>query len=402
MRVLYVTDTLHPRVNGVSTSIDIFRRELTRRGHEVWVLAPRYGDEPEEEGVVRVASWRAPLSPEDRLLKPRRALAAEPRLARHGFDVIHVQTPFTAFLVGRTLARRWRVPLLLTYHTDFEAYAAHYAPMLAAPVGALARWLARWQCRQVDVTVVPTPEVEAQLRGYGVGSNLAVVPTGLPVADFTAGDGGRFRRAMGIPDNVPVLGYVGRLAPEKNVDFLLEVFAEVRKRRPEARLLLAGEGPGKAALERRARALGVAWGIHWAGFLSRRQDLLDCYRAADVFVFASQTETQGLVLLEAMALGVPVVAVPAGGTRQILVPGQGALVATNDICEFTARVHTVLDDPALARELSHAGRQWVRRHWSSEATTDRLLDLYETLIETARIASTPRIAEASSAVHQPS
>lgn len=400
MRILYVTDTLHPRVNGVSTSIDVFRRELTRRGHDVRILAPRYGDEPEEAGVVRVAAWRAPLSPEDRLLRPRRALAAAPRLAERPFDVVHVQTPFTAFLIGRALARRWRAPLVLTYHTDFEAYAAHYAPALARPVGAFARWLARWQCRQVDSTVAPTAEVEAQLRAYGVRADIAVVPTGLPLDDFSGGDGGRFRRALGIPDNVPVLGYVGRLASEKNVDFLLEVFARVRMRRPEARLLLAGEGPGKPALEQRARALGVAWGIHWAGFLGRRQDLLDCYRAADVFVFASQTETQGLVLLEAMALGVPVVAVPAGGTRQVLAPGQGALVAANDVCDFAAKVHAVLDEPDLARELSRSGRRWVETHWSAEVAGDRLLALYEKVAEAAHTRAELPLPEASAAARQ--
>ncbi|HVS03788.1 MAG TPA: glycosyltransferase, partial [Thermoanaerobaculia bacterium] len=308
LRALFVSDVYFPRINGVSTSLDCFADELRRRGHTVELLAPRYGDEAVRLGVLRVPSRRVPFDPEDRMMKAQRALALEATLRRYRFDLVHVHTPFVAHHVGTRLARRLGLPLVLTYHTFFAEYLHHYVPLAPARwLRGLARTVSRRQCQQADAVVVPSSAMRDVLAGYGVTTAMEVLPTGLPLAELAGGSGAAFRAHHGIPAERPTLVHVGRMAHEKNVGFLLEVVERARRQRPDVLLVLAGEGPALPALRRQAREMGVGANTLFVGYLDRRRELLDCYRAADAFLFASRTETQGLVLLEAMALGVPVV-----------------------------------------------------------------------------------------------
>jgi 1,2-diacylglycerol 3-alpha-glucosyltransferase len=212
-----------------------------------------------------------------------------------------------------------------------------------------------------------------------------VIPTGLDLDRFRGGDGAAFRRRIGVEPERPLLLHVGRMAHEKNVPFLLEVAAAVRRELPQAVVVMAGEGPARPALERRAAALGLTGdAIRWLGYLDRETELLDCYRAADAFVFASRTETQGLVLLEAMALGVPVVSTAVLGTRDVLAAREGALVAAEELAEFTTYVLRLLRDRAFGRRLGQQGADHVRAQWSAAACASRLLDLYTEVIEGRR------------------
>ncbi|HXT51377.1 MAG TPA: glycosyltransferase [Thermoanaerobaculia bacterium] len=387
LRVLYLSDVYFPRVNGVSTSIDSFRHELARLGHEVTVAAPRYGDEAETPGVARLRARRVPLDPEDRMLHAREVLRLLPRLAGR-FDLVHVQTPFVAHWAGVRLARRLGLPLVLTYHTHFEEYLHHYVPFLPrAPLRALARRASRRQCHQAAAAVVPSAAFHEVLRGYGVRTPLEVLPTGLPESAFVEGDGAAFRRRHGIPLERPMILNVGRMAHEKNLPFLLEVAAAVRQRRPDLLLVMAGDGPALPSLKRRAAELGIAEAVRWVGYLDRERELLDCYRAADVFVFASRTETQGLVLLEAMAQGVPIVSTAVLGTRDVLAAGQGCLTSSEQVHPFAVRVVQLLDDQRLRAAMGDAGRAHARECWSAAACARRLAALYSEVTAAARVRS---------------
>jgi 1,2-diacylglycerol 3-alpha-glucosyltransferase len=381
MRILYVTDVQLPRVNGVSTSIDTFRRELAALGHDVLVVGPRYGDEPDTPGVLRLPARRVPFDPEDRMVRAGEVLALAAPLQADGVDVVHVQTPFVAHHAGHKLARVLGVPLVATYHTHFEEYLHHYVPFLPRPLlAALARRAARRQCGQTQAVVVPSSAFQEVLAGYGVRGRLEVIPTGLDLGRFRGGDGAAFRARHGIAAERPVLLHVGRMAHEKNVPFLLEVAARVRQQVPAALLVIAGEGPARPALERRAAALGLTGdAIRWLGYLDRERELLDCYRAADAFVFASRTETQGLVLLEAMALGVPVVSTAVLGTRDVLAAREGCVVVPEDREIFAAAAAKVAADRALGAALGRAGAALVREQWSARACAARLLSLYAEL-----------------------
>lgn len=377
MRILMISDVYFPRVNGVSTSIQTFRRELEALGHEIHLVAPAYpAPYPDEPRTVRIASSYLPLDPEDRRMHARAIRAAGDRLEHERFDLVHVQTPFIAHYLGLELARRFGTPVIETYHTFFEEYLFHYVPFLPrAWLRAAARRFSRTQGNSVDALVVPSGAIRDVLVGYGVHTPMHVLPTGIPLADFRGGDGARFRSGLGIDAGTPMLLFVGRVAHEKNIEFLLRALARARRRVPSAVLVIAGEGPARPRLERLTGRLGLRGSVHFVGYLDRRSTLLDCYAAADAFVFASRTETQGLVLLEAMAVGLPVVSTAVMGTRDIVGPGRGALVPDDDERSFADAIERIVVDPALRVRLSQEGRDYVRE-WHADTLARRMAELY--------------------------
>ncbi|MEM1205819.1 MAG: glycosyltransferase [Acidobacteriota bacterium] len=381
MKILFISDVCAPRVNGVSTSITTFRDELQKIGHRVDLVAPRYGDEPDQPGVTRVGGWRVPFDPEDRIMSRRRVLALRDDIAREGYDLIHVQTPFVAHRVGVTLARELAIPVVETYHTYFEEYLFHYVPF--APkrwMRRIARRFSRVQCNQVDAVVVPSRAMEEVLAGYGVETRMERIPTGLVPEHFRGGNGAAFRERYRIHQGRPTLVHIGRLAHEKNVDFILRTLRRVADQVADILLVIAGEGPALEHLKRKAVDLGLGDHVLFVGYLDRNKELLDCYRAADAFVFASRTETQGLVLLEAMALAVPVVSTAVMGTRDILEPGLGCLVAEEDEEDFARKVLSLLRHPDLRSKLRREARDYALGQWDAGTMAHRMLDLYGELI----------------------
>jgi 1,2-diacylglycerol 3-alpha-glucosyltransferase len=388
MRILYVSDVYFPRVNGVSTSIRSFRRELQAIGHEVVIVAPEYPQAaPDADtGVVRVAARGVPLDPEDRLMRDRSLRQLQARLGTRAFDLVHIQTPFAAHYAGLRIARELGVPCVATYHTFFEEYLHHYVPFAPrALMRACARRFSRSQGNQVDALVVPSRAMMSILTGYGVRSPMTILPTGISMGEFAGGDGASFRRLHGIPAERPLLVHVGRVAFEKNIDFLLRTLMHVRARHPDVLLLIAGEGPALPHLRSLARRLRLDTNVQFIGYLDRTVALLDCFRAGDVFVFASRTETQGLVLLEAMALGVPVVALAEMGAIDILEAGMGALTAAPDERAFAEAVCLLLDSPSLRRRLAAEGRRFAAS-WDAAVQARRLADFYAGVLraQTAR------------------
>jgi glycosyltransferase involved in cell wall biosynthesis len=385
MRVLMISDVYFPRINGVSTSIQTFARELVAQGCAVTLLAPDYGPTaPEPFEVIRIPSRYLPLDPEDRLLRVGALRRRRPDLARRGFDLLHIHTPFVAHYSGLGLARRLGIPAVESYHTFFEHYLDHYVPLVpAAWLRALARRFSTAQCNAVDALVVPSEAMLEVLHGYGVRTLARVIPTGIELGQFGHGDGPRFRQRYGIPALRPVLVHVGRLAFEKNVAFLLRMLVLVKARLPEVLLVVAGEGPARHALTDQARKLGLADNILFVGYLGRDGPLEDCYSAGAAFVFASRTETQGLVLLEAMALGVPVVSTAVMGTREVLAEGRGSLIAPEDEQAFAARCVQVLTDPVLRESLAREARAYAQS-WSAPVLAQRLLGFYREILESRR------------------
>ncbi|MEM9554035.1 MAG: glycosyltransferase [Acidobacteriota bacterium] len=386
MKILYVSDVYFPRVNGVSTSIATFRDELTRLGHTVHLIAPDYPgiDHPSmrpSPDLLRMPSWRVPFDPEDRMMGRRRVLALGDRLAAEGFDLVHIQTPFVAHRAGVALARRLGVPVVETYHTYFEEYLYHYVPF--APRGlmrALARRFSRSQCNEVDAVVVPSRAMAEALRGYGVDAPMERIPTGLRPEDFRGGNGNEFRQRFRIHDGRPTLVHIGRLAFEKNVEFILRMLRRVVDEMPEVLLVIAGEGPAQSSLKRLVARLRLQENVLFVGYLDRSGDLLDCYRAADAFVFASKTETQGLVVLEAMALAVPVVSTAYMGTRDILEPGRGCLVADDDESDFAHKVLLLLRNPELRTKLRRDANDYALGSWNAAVMAERMVELYRRLL----------------------
>lgn len=415
MRVLMVSDVYFPRINGVSTAIQTCRETLAGEGIDVQLVAPDYGSgtgNPGQGGaggegvggggaeawISRVRGRPAPRDPEDRVLAWRALRRAVDQALARGVDLVHVQTPFFAHYAGHRAARRQRLPVIATYHTLFEEYLQHYAPF--APVSwlrVLARRFSRAQCNELDAVIVPSQAIHRRLGEYGVTTPMHILPTGIPLARFApaapaAGPGSgaapaalrsSFRAAHGIAAGRPVALYVGRVAGEKNIDFLLDVAALARESTPDLLLLIAGEGPALPALRAATEARGLTQHVQFLGYLDRRHELPACYAAADAFVFASRTETQGLVLLEAMAAGLPVVALAVMGTIDILGARRGALVPDDNPAAFALELSQLLRDAPLRRRLGEEGQAYAAE-WSDTALAARLAELYRRIVAGSR------------------
>jgi 1,2-diacylglycerol 3-alpha-glucosyltransferase len=392
IRPLIVSDVYFPRVNGVSTSIRCFREDLAELGTDSCLVAPAYGRGWQHDpGVLRVPSRVIPFDPEDRLMRaaPLRAALRSP--ATSDCNLVHIQTPFRAHYAGLAIARERGWPVVATCHTYFEDYLHHYMPMLPRAVGrSLARAVMTRQLNAVDGVISPSAQVKERLLEYGVTRPIEVIPTGMSADRFEPGDGARFRREHGLPEGRPILLTLGRVAHEKNLGFLLRMFADLRQFQPGALFVIAGEGPARAALEREARVLGIGADTRFVGNLDRKRQLNDCYAAADVFVFASRTETQGLVLLEAMAQSRPVVSTACLGTRSVLTPQSGAWVVQELVGEFAAAVAAVLSDAARGRSMGEQGLEWARR-WSSREMARRMSDFYSSVSESSDVEATPAV-----------
>ena len=376
MRVALFTNNYLPFRGGVTTAVETLRRGLHDLGHRAWVFAPAavpaVGD---PAWVFRYPSVGAPTYPGFRLAVPAsRRLAATARSLAP--DLVHVHHPFLLGVTGRRVARRLGVPLVFTYHTRYEKYA-HYVPLPGRLVRALA---VRLSCRfadAADLVVAPSAWIADLLRARGVRARTVVVPTGVPLDGFVPGDRAAARRRLDLPDG-PLCLYAGRLDPEKNVERVLDAFGLVADAVPDARLLLVGQGSHVAALRRHAARTPAAARITFAGG-QPREVLPTYYQAADLFLFASETETQGLVLAEAQACGLPAVAVRAPGVEEVVDDGvTGALVKADAPSLAEASVRLLLD-PDRRAALGVAARARVARDFCARRQVEAMVGHYEAL-----------------------
>jgi phosphatidylinositol alpha 1,6-mannosyltransferase len=367
VRIALVTDTYVPQVNGVSTVVHRIVRVLGDRGCGAAVVAPRYPDAPNDlPGELRVRSAPFPPYPAIRLSLPAPGQVGR-FLRRFQPDLVHVATEGPLGLAGRRFALRERVPLITSYHTDFPGYCRHYGASLLEPTAW--QWL-RWFHGPALLTHTPGAFVRDTLHARGIG-RAVVWGRGVDTERFTPDrDRARWRRRLGVRDGTALVLHVGRLAPEKNLDVLADAWTLARETLgAQARFVIAGEGPLELRLESR-----MPWATR-IGFLDR-DDLADLYAAADLCVLPSATETCGLVALEAMATGLPVIAADAGGFRESIVNERtGFLVSPDDARAFAATVVRLVLERERRRALGAAAREFALSR-TEPAEDDILLAQY--------------------------
>ncbi len=379
LKILFISDVYFPRINGVSTSIRTFVKQMQDMGHTVHLIAPEYGVKTEDEAwIKRIPARSIYFDPEDKLMKYGVALDSLMALRSEEYDIVHIHTPFVAHYLGLKLAHLLDVPCVETYHTFFEDYLHHYLPFIPKGIAkGIARFISRRQCNAVDAIVAPSQPMLDVLRQYGVKAKAEVVPTGLQAHSFAKADGAAFRTKYGIAADRPMGLFVGRVAFEKNISFLLRMWVDLIKKQPNALLVVAGEGPAEASLHALSKELNLEDNIKFIGYLDRNTELNACYQSADVFVFSSLSETQGLVLLEAMAQSTPVVAIAELGTKSILVEGEGALIAPHDEVIFAEKVHTLLSNKSGRNALGKAAYHYAKTRWTDRAQAERMINFYK-------------------------
>jgi len=389
MNLLMVTNTYTPYVSGLVRSVQSFTDEFRRRGHRVLVVAPSYPGAPkEEEGVIRVPAIRRFKGSDFSFGLPIPAFLF-PALDAFRPDIVHSHHPYVLGDMALRIAAARNAPLVFTHHTMYETLA-RYVLVDSKAVRRFVVELSTGYANLCDQVIAPSASTERILRERGVKTPIAVIPTGIDLDVFRRGDREGFRALLGIPPDAFVVGHVGRLVPEKNLDFLVQAVIAFLASNPAARFLVVGTGVSEGEIRERFGRSGMSGRLHLAGVL-RGAGLSDAYHAMDVFAFASRNETQGMVLAEAMAAGLPVVAVCAPGAREAVVDGRnGFLLPAMNLADFSGALsRAALSGPEALRAMGDAARETARRY-SIRRCAGKALQLYGTVLEKRRRAREAR------------
>lgn len=386
MRICHFTNTFLPHVGGVARAVQTLLEDQRQARHRVLVVAPEFaeGVAPRriERSVERIPAITH-FNRSDFSVRLPVAAALSDRLANFRADILHAHHPF---LLGDTALREGasrQVPVIFTHHTLYERYT-HYLPWDSDTMQGIAAELATRFANRCAAVIAPSESVRKLVVDRGVTVPVHVVPTGIDTARLATGDGARARQRWRIPATAVLVGHLGRLAEEKNLGFLSEALARALHARPEAWALIVGDGPERESMESAFRDAGVLSRVIFTGKLSGTR-LHDACAAMDQFAFTSLTETQGLVLAEAMAAGAPVIALDASGSREVVQDQRNGrlLPASTTSEDFGGVLITALDSPDL-RQSWREGARATAAEFDRKRTSARMLDVYADAVERHR------------------
>ncbi|WP_226702993.1 glycosyltransferase [Microbulbifer elongatus] len=379
MNIVMLTNTYLPHVGGVARSVDAFCREYRKRGHQVLVVAPEFSEKVEnEKDVVRIHAIQNFNGSDFSVALPLSGELTE-QLDFFEPDLVHSHHPFLLGMTALRIARGRELPLVFTHHTLYERYT-HYVP---ADSEALKRFVIELATRYgnlASMVFAPSESVADLLRERGVTTPINVVPTGVKLQDYQNGDGPAARAQYGIPEEAFVVGHLGRLAEEKNLGFLSEAVLEFMVRNKHVHFLVVGTGPMQSQIADLFTAQGMSDRLHLTGTLQGEAQR-DAYSAMNVFGFSSTSETQGMVLTEAMAAGVPVVALDASGCREVVDDRiNGRLVLKHSTRDLIAALQWVYDLPEDDYERLCNSALITAEHFSMENCASAAIKHYESLV----------------------
>ncbi|EAR10796.1 glycosyltransferase [Reinekea blandensis] len=383
MNILMFTNTYLPHVGGVANSVSQTAEVLRNAGHRVIIVAPEFeGSEGSvftlHEDVIRVPAMQN-YNGSDFSVRLPVPFALTALLDELSFDLVHSHHPFLLGDTAVRMARRYQVPLVFTHHTRYEQYT-HYVSEQSSLMPQFAAELATEYANLCDAIVAPSTSIQTLIRERGVESPIDVIPTGVVMSRFKDADQKTARERLNLPEDAPIVGHVGRLAKEKNLEYLSEAMFRLLKDDPQRRWIIAGSGPSENHIRETATKEGVADQIIWLGRLSG-QDLVDAYAAMDLFVFSSQSETQGMVVSEAMAAGTPVVALSAPGVDDVVNNDNGLLLSDSTPPEtFADKCAELLNDRDALSQRQQPALDTAER-FSDRRSGELLLNWYQQTID---------------------
>lgn len=357
MRIGIFTECYHPTLNGVVVSIDTFCEELEHRGHEFFIFTSKsYGyRDPNPTRVFRLPS--IPTMVKDYpLALPFLAPLTIDRVRDLRLDIIHTQHLFMMGRLGLNIGRALQIPVVHTYHTLITEYT-HYVPIFHALAKKAVIGISRSYCNQCNQVVTPSASMKKVLRSYGINVPIEIIPTGVKTNDFDHPFDPRIIRAKWqIPEHQQILLYVSRIAKEKNLDFLFEAVRRLSRKRNDLHLLMVGGGPELKHYQKKVAQWNLSGQVTFTGKQEKSQ-ANRFFGAADIFVFPSITETQGIVITEAMTAGLPTVAVGIMGPKDIITNGVNGFLTPLKISEFTDKIEKLLENKALRDEIGKRAHQ---------------------------------------------
>jgi glycosyltransferase involved in cell wall biosynthesis len=402
MRIVMFTDAYWPRVNGVTVSVDSFSHALIAAGNEVLIVCSSYPDSLNETNslfdihekknvpkIVRVPSMTAFITKEDRLAKLNKWFWVFKQVENFNPDIIHINSEVVIAEFGFWYAKIHKLPAIYTFHTMWEEYGPNYLPMFPVfLVRLFIRSVLKNIIRRSYRVIVPTPQIETVVRKYRPNVNTFMLPTGIETELFIHEESDVIAFRKKLEEMFPqlkgkrLLLFAGRVVREKNISFLLNILPTILADHPNVVLLIAGNGPDMDYFQSEVRKMELENNCVFLGYLER-SDLAKIYAISEIFLFPSLTDTQGLVTLEAMFSGTPVVAIGALGTLMVMGGDNGGFMVENDAEQFTGRVLELLGDPELRSRKSAEARIHARP-WSIEELTKKLVAFYKSVIQDYR------------------
>jgi len=341
------TDSYTPYISGVVRSIQIFRRDLEKLGHNVFIFAPDYPKAKPEKNIFRYLSLPAPTQPDFFFPIPI-SFRLSFTVNNLKLNIIHAHTPFLMGSLGASMAKRFNLPLLFTYHTLYQQYT-HYLPIGKSISTHIIKNWNRNFCNRCDAVIAPSSFVKELIQNSGVKKPIHVIPTGIDLDDYGSDGKNWLRTKYGLESYEKIILHVGRLAQEKNLTFLLDVVEELQKSVKGFKFIIVGAGPVENDLKLLCRKKKIDPYVIFTGRVSYAE-LLKCYASGDIFIFSSRSETQGIVLIEAKASGMPVVSLESSCTAEMLQDGEdGFLVQSKEL--FVQKVRFLLENENKARAM---------------------------------------------------
>lgn len=387
MKICMMTNTYLPHVGGVARSVHTFTESYRRQGHKVLVVAPRYEGKAHvsaqvERRVVRLPAIQQ-FNGSDFSVRLPMTWQVNPILNRFKPNIVHSHHPYLLGDSALRYAADQNAPVVFTHHTLHEEYT-HYVPFDSPALKQFVIELCTQYANLCDAVVAPSESIARLIERRGVTTPIEVIPTGINVDAFSSGRRDKFRKVHGIDERTFVVGHLGRLAPEKNLEFLGRAVKQFLQQRRAAKFLVVGDGPSAGTLREFFEREQLGDRLIMPGTKTGRE-LSDAYAAMDVFVFSSFSETQGMVLAEAMAAGLPVVALDASGVREVVCNGRNGFLLSADAEEatFAGRLLELAGGSGLRRRLS-SGAKRTSEKFSEAASAEKALSLYETVLRRTR------------------
>lgn len=382
MKIGIFTECYKPVMNGVVVSIETFKEGLEKLGHEVFVFAPEHKDAKKEKNVFRFPSIRDKKNRLYPIFVPSISLQKKhlPEDIVKNLDVIHTQHMFTAGRLARYVARKYNKPLVYTYHTLIAEYT-HYAGFFSRIVGVYLKNMSKRFCNSCNRVITPSFPMRDILRRYGVDSSIDVIMTGIEPRNYrhlSMEEIGEVKEKYGIDRHKKICLYLSRIAKEKNLDFLLKAFVKILEKYPMCHLLMVGGGPEENWVKKRVRELEIETSVTMTGMLPKLE-ANQMFGVADIFVFSSISETQGIVIAEAMASETPPVAVGKMGPTDLVHNGRDGFLTKLAVSDFVEKTVTLLRDDELRDRFAKEGLSRVNE-FSTDESVRKMISLYESVI----------------------
>ena len=383
MKIGFFTNTYLPVPYGMETSIESFQRNLEKLGHEVFVFAPYYkGYKDKNPRVFRFRAVKIfrkkevyfpfPFLPKDHRLRD---------ILKIKFDIIHAHSPFSMGLFAKHISSKQKIPFVYTHHIQYAEYAKLYFKKRLIPP-SLARIWSKWFSDLADLVIAPSSKIKHNLEEYGVRKKITVLATGINTDVFKISKSAKktLRKKIKVSSRNKILLFVGRIELEKNPGFLIEVLSRILKFRKDVVLLMIGEGSYVEELKKKAKKLKIEKSVVFLGKVPHPEIPL-YYQGTDIFVFSSLTETQGIIMLEAAACGLPIVALyDKVFTDVVQNKKNGFLVKEENPDIFAKNILYILNNPSVYNKFSSFARK-TARHFSELKQTKKLLKIYKNLLE---------------------